>query len=192
MVETGRELAQRRGLDIELIEADATRTELPGGSFDLVHARTLLMYFADPAAILEEMVRLVRPGGVVAVQEPDAAAWVCDPPYPAFDVLRSQIVSAYRRTGKDFNIGRRLPRMLRAAGLEEVRVRATARVTQRGDYYQTFLLTMATLLRDVILGSGELTADEFDADVAELRTHLDQPGAITCQPLIWQAWGRLS
>jgi hypothetical protein len=107
-------------------------------------------------------------------------------------VLRSQILSAYRRTGKDFNIGRRLPRMLSATGLEEVTVRATARVTQRGDYYQTFLLTMATLVRDVILGGGELTADEFDAYVAELRTHLDQPGAITCQPLIWQAWGCLS
>jgi SAM-dependent methyltransferase len=190
MVETGRELAQRRGLDIELIEADATRTDLPGGSFDLVHARTLLLSVANPEAILEEMVRLVRPGGVVAVQEADAAAWVCDPPHPAFDVLRSQILSAYRHTGKDFNIGRRLPRMLRAAGLEDVTARATARVTQRGDYYQTFLLTIATLVRDVILGSGELTADEFDAYVAELGTHLDQPGAITCQPVIWQAWGR--
>jgi hypothetical protein len=40
-----------------------------------------------------------------------------------------------------------------------VTVRATARVTQRGDYYQRFLLTMATLLRGVILGNGELTAD---------------------------------
>jgi hypothetical protein len=51
---------------------------------------------------------------------------------------------------------------------------------------------MATLVRDVILGSGELTVDEFNAYVAELGAHLDQPGAITCQPVIWQAWGRLS
>jgi hypothetical protein len=107
-------------------------------------------------------------------------------------VFRSQILSADHRTGKDFNIGRRLSRMLGAAGLEEVRVRATARVTQCGDYHQTFLLTMATLVRDVILGNGELTADESDAYVTELGTHLDQPGAITRQPVIWQAWGRLT
>ena len=191
MVETGRELARANGLSVEFVQADATQTGLPGGSFDFVHARTLLLNVANPAAILGEMVRLARPGGVVAVQEPDAAGWVCDPPHPAFDILRSCILSAYRRTGKDFNIGRRLPRMLRGAGLEDVRARGTVRVTQRGDYYQTFVLTISTLVRDLIVGSGELTADEFDSYTASLRAHLDQPGAITCQPVIWQAWARV-
>ena len=40
--------------------------------------------------------------------------------------------------GKDFNIGRRIARMLRDAGGDDIRVRATARVTDVGDYYQTF------------------------------------------------------
>ena len=51
---------------------------------------------------------------------------------------RSEIVDAYRRTGKDFSIGRRIGRMLREAGLEDVRIRPTARATQVGEYYQTF------------------------------------------------------
>jgi len=41
------------------------------------------------------------------------------------------------------------------------------------------------------VGSGELTADEFDAYTENLRSHLNQPGAITCQPIMWQAWGRV-
>lgn len=190
MVESGRELALSQGMTVEFLESDATDTGLPSGAFDFVHARTLLLNVANPESILAEMVRIARPGGVVAVQEPDAASWVCDPPHPAFDVLRSGILNAYRRTGKDFNIGRRLPRMLRTAGLEDVEARATAKVTQCGDYYQTFLLTISTLVRDVIVGSGELTADEFDSYAANLRAHLAQPGAITCQPVMWQAWGR--
>src|SRR5579863_1569580 len=150
MVETGRDLAQRQGISVEFVQADATDTGLPSGSFEFVHARTLLLNVASPESILAEMVRLTRRGGFVVVQEPDAAGWVCDPPHPAFDILRSGILNAYRRTGKDFNIGRRLPRMLRAAGLGEVKGRATARVTQCDDYYQTFLLTIATLVRDLI------------------------------------------
>ena len=189
MVETGRDLAQRQGISIEFIQADATDTGLPSGSFDFVHARTLLLNVANPETILAEMVRLTRRGGFVVVQEPDAAGWVCDPPHPAFDILRSGILNAYRCTGKDFNIGRRLPRMLGAAGLGDVKSRATARITQCDDYYQTFLLTIANLVRDLIVGSGELTTDEFDAYTESLRSHLGKPGALTCQPIMWQAWG---
>ena len=191
MVESGRRFADERGVAIEFIEADATATGLPDGAFDLVHARTLLLNVRNPQEILAEMARIARPRGVVAVQEPDAAGWTCDPPHPAWDVLRTGVLNAYRRTGKDFNIGRRIARMLRDAGLDDVRVRATARVTHAGEYYQTFLLTIAGLVQDVIVDAGELTADEFASYAEALRAHLNMPGTITCQPLMWQAWGRV-
>lgn len=190
MLEYGRKLAEQRGLAVEFIEADATATGLPDRAFDLVHARTLLLNVQNPEQILTEMVRIARPGGVVAVQETDASAWNCDPPHPVFDILRGAILSAYRRTGKDFSIGRRIARMLKDAGLVDVHVRPTARVTHAGEYYQTFLLTVAGLVREVIVNAGELTDDEFESYTAALRAHLEAPGTITCQPIIWQAWGR--
>jgi hypothetical protein len=64
-------------------------------------------------------------------------------------------------------------------------------VTHPGEYYQTFLLTVSGLVRDVIVGSGELTADELDSYAAALRAHLEAPDTITCQPIMWQAWGRV-
>ena len=72
-VAMARENAARRELaGVEVIEADARRTGLAAGSFDLVHARTLLVTIPEPAEVLTEMVRLARPGGWVASQEPDA------------------------------------------------------------------------------------------------------------------------
>lgn len=62
-------------------------------------------------------------------------------------MLREAVFDAYRRPGKDFNIGRRIGRILRSAGLEEVSVRPTARATQVGESYQTFLLTVSGLAR---------------------------------------------
>ena len=191
MVEYGRQLAEQRGLAVEFIEADATTSGLPDDAFDLVHARTLLLNVSNPAEVVAEMVRIARPGGMVASQEPDAAAWSCDPPHPAFDILRTAILNAYRRTGKDFNIGRRIARMLRDAGVDDVRVRPTARVTHAGEYYQTFLLTIAGLVGDVITTSGTLTADELDSYTTALRVHLESPGTLTIQPVMWQAWGRV-
>ena len=92
-------------------------TGLPGGSFDLVHARTLLLNVGNPDGVVTEMVRLARPGGIVA--------------------LLQGAVDAYDRSGKDFDIGRRIARMLQDAGLGDVHVRATARVTRAGEYYQS-------------------------------------------------------
>ncbi|MBV9338685.1 MAG: methyltransferase domain-containing protein [Solirubrobacterales bacterium] len=190
MVETARQLARQQNLSVELIEADATATGLTDDSFDLVHARTLLLNVVNPEEILTELIRIAKPGGVIAIQEPDANAWGCDPPHPAFDILRAEILSAYRRTGKDFSIGRRIARMLRDAGPEDLQVRATAKVTAPGDYYQTFLLTLATLVRTVILDAGRVTADEFDSYTETLRDHLEDRRTRTCQPLMWKAWGR--
>ena len=80
--------------------------------------------------------------------------------------------------GRDFHTGRRTGRLLRDAGLRDVGVRATARVTRPGDYYHSFLLTLCGLLG--------VSAEE---DAAALREHLGRPGTITCQPLLWQATG---
>ena len=69
---------------MEIVTADARRTGLPPGSFDLVHARTLLTNVPYPLQVVAEMVRLARPGGWVAAMEPDVEYTMCYPPHPAF------------------------------------------------------------------------------------------------------------
>lgn len=44
------------------------------GKFDLVTCQTLLIHVADPAAVLAEMLRVVRPGGLVVASEPNNRA----------------------------------------------------------------------------------------------------------------------
>jgi ubiquinone/menaquinone biosynthesis C-methylase UbiE len=62
-VTMARELARRRGLgEVEIVAADARAMGLPSGSFDVVHARTVLVTVPEPAQVLAEMVRLARPG----------------------------------------------------------------------------------------------------------------------------------
>jgi ubiquinone/menaquinone biosynthesis C-methylase UbiE len=181
--------AAAREPGLETVQADATATGLPAGSFDLVHARTLLLNLTEPEAAVAEMVRLTRPGGTVALQEPDASVWMCSPPHPSFETLRAELVEMFPRAGKDFRIGRRVLHLLRDAGLRDVRVRPTARVTHPGDYYQTFLLALCRLLREPLLAGGTLTAEQLDHHVALARDHLTRPDTITCQPVLWQAWG---
>jgi ubiquinone/menaquinone biosynthesis C-methylase UbiE len=72
------EFATGRGLSgVEIVTADARNTGLATGSFDLVHARTLLVNLPDPAGVAAEMMRLARPGGWVASMEPDTGYVRC-------------------------------------------------------------------------------------------------------------------
>ena len=64
-VAMAREFTRRRGVrNVEIVAADARHSGLPSGSFDLVHARTLLVNIPDPAEVVAEMVRLAggQPG----------------------------------------------------------------------------------------------------------------------------------
>jgi ubiquinone/menaquinone biosynthesis C-methylase UbiE len=184
------QLSAQHGLAVETVSADAASTGLPSGSFDLVHERMLLLNATGPQDIVTEMTRLTRPGGVVALQEPDSAAWAIDPPHPAWEMLLTEVTDLYPRTGRDFHTGRRAARLLRDAGLRDVQVRVIARLTAAGDYFQTFLLTLAALMREEILAGGRVTPGQLDSAAAALREHLSQPNTLTCLPTIWQAWGR--
>jgi demethylmenaquinone methyltransferase / 2-methoxy-6-polyprenyl-1,4-benzoquinol methylase len=60
---------ERFGDRVTLVEASAERLPFEGGAFDHLTFTYLLRYVDDPGATLAELVRVVRPGGTVAMLE---------------------------------------------------------------------------------------------------------------------------
>ena len=52
-------------------QSDATRLPLPDSSFEVVTCQTLLMHLAQPLDALREMLRILRPGGLLICVEPN-------------------------------------------------------------------------------------------------------------------------
>lgn len=101
-------------------QGDAHTIDFPDATFDLVYARYLLEHVSKPEVVLSEMRRVVRTGGRVAVCENDISLIRFDPPCPAFD-RASDLFLRYQATlGGDGVIGRRLYRLFRAAGLNQI------------------------------------------------------------------------
>jgi demethylmenaquinone methyltransferase / 2-methoxy-6-polyprenyl-1,4-benzoquinol methylase len=71
MLAEARRRVAAAGLDdrIQLVEARAEQLPFPDRSFDAVTFTYLLRYVDDPAATLRELVRVVKPGGTVAMLE---------------------------------------------------------------------------------------------------------------------------
>lgn len=63
-----RELARQLGLEcvprLDVSRQDASCTSFPDASFDAVYSTSVFSHLRDPAAVLAETVRLLRPGGV--------------------------------------------------------------------------------------------------------------------------------
>jgi demethylmenaquinone methyltransferase/2-methoxy-6-polyprenyl-1,4-benzoquinol methylase len=59
----------RNGVFEQLVEGRAERLPFPDASFDHLTFTYLLRYVDDPALVMRELARVVKPGGVIAMQE---------------------------------------------------------------------------------------------------------------------------
>jgi SAM-dependent methyltransferase len=193
LVELARRFVAERGWDnTELTCAAARNSGLPSETFDLVHARTLLVGLAQPADVLTELVRLTRPGGWVVGLEPDAQHPFCHPRHPAVERLSELLTRALAAAGGDPHFGRRLAALYRQAGLADVTVDVRAPVYPPGHSRRTVLADLSHSLHAPILRLGLADEGELEELEAAARAHLAKPETLVVPDLFFLAWGRKS
>jgi SAM-dependent methyltransferase len=82
MTEAARRLALPLGFRGRLVHevGDGARLRFAAGRFDRVFAVTVLLHVQDSDAILADMLRVTRPGGILAVQDQDFGTLTLDHP----------------------------------------------------------------------------------------------------------------
>jgi ubiquinone/menaquinone biosynthesis C-methylase UbiE len=175
---------------VEVLQGNAKATGLPRASFDLVHARLVLVNVPEPEKVVEEMVALARPGGMVASHEADYVAHVCDPPSHAWSRLFEAFEAYSRANGIDLFVGRKTQRMLRSAGITDVRVNPVVHVYPPGHGRRTIFWDFIRNTRDRLVRSRLISEQEVDALLDDLRRDLDDPGRLVVSHLYFQVWGR--
>ena len=190
-VERARRHAADNGLEnVEVLEAAGRATGLRDSSFDLATARLVFANVPRPEEILAEMVRLVRPGGIVALHEPDATAQRTEPPLTEQGTLLQLLNDHAAANGIDRSIGLRTPRMLRERGLADVHVHPLVHAYPVGHSRRMLLPEFAENARERILADGLISAADLDALVGSLRRQLEKPTTLVVSSLFIQAWGR--
>ena len=99
--------------------ADGYRLPFKGAVFDVALCHYLLLWVAEPNMILDEMLRVTRPGGMLAATaEPDYGGRV-DHPSTLVELGRLQ-ARALSARGADPKMGRKLRALFSMAGLQQV------------------------------------------------------------------------
>lgn len=114
-------LARGRHLaNLSFATGDIYSLDLPDDTFDVVHAHQVLQHLTNPVAALQEMRRVAKPGGIVAVRDADYHGMFWYPELPELDdwmVLYQQVA---RHNQAEPDAGRRLVHWARAAGFTDV------------------------------------------------------------------------
>jgi ubiquinone/menaquinone biosynthesis C-methylase UbiE len=183
-------ISQRNFQNVDVLEGDARSTGLPRASFDLATSRLVLVNVPQPEQIVAEAAALVRPGGWVAFHEADYVSHVCDPPLAAWSTLVELLQTYSEGNGIDHLIGRKVPRLLREAGLIDVRVNPIVHVYPPGHGRRGILLDFSENLSERLVAQKLIGEPELTGLKAELSRHLADPDTLVVSHLYFQVWGR--
>lgn len=171
--------------NVALMKDDIFATDLAPDSFDLVHARYQLS-LGRSSEQMAAYLRLVRPGGIVVLEDVDPGSWHCVPPATAHDQLIPLIAKAFGTFGIDVPSTTQLE-LFRSAGID-VNVRAEVQVLPPGHPYGRLTLQFATALKDPI--QAIVGAEELDRLVKGAELELQDPDRWGVTFTLFQTWGQ--
>ena len=112
---------------VKFIEADLAQVVLQE-SFDALIGRFVLMYLEDPSTVLRMLARYVQNGGIIAFQEMDISGARSVPDLPLYNKCGEWIKATFERAKVDVQMGPKLSRTFRRAGLPEPQMKLSARI----------------------------------------------------------------
>lgn len=194
-VTAARQSAQTKGLrhvSFRIGDPTAMQFDRP---FDAVIGRYVLLFQADPVAMMRKLTRYVRPGGVVVFHEPDWIAARSVPPARTYDRCCGWIKEAFRRSGTDSNMAAMLYTIYVRAGLAAPSMRMQTFIGG-GAACAEFLQAVADLVGSLVPTMERLgIATAAEIEIATLAERLMREAAVNASVIIGRseiaAWSRV-
>ncbi|WP_433259850.1 class I SAM-dependent methyltransferase [Actinosynnema sp. CS-041913] len=176
------------GLTVE--RHDIVRDPLPENGFDLIHARLVLAHLPEREAVLRKLVRSLRPGGWLQLDEFDKSY---GPVLMAPDEESARLYERYlaakdrmfAAAGSDGEWGRRMAASMVAAGLVEVDPVPVVQPWHAGSPAVRLLVHHTRHLRDRLTAAG-MTDDEL----SRVREVMADPRFRASSCVVYSAHGR--
>lgn len=185
-------LQARPESNVEVLEHDVMVDDLPVAAFDLIHLRLLLAWLPKPCEALQRLVCALKPGGWLVAEEMDFISIAPDPRLDEGErelFLRTNEVQnavLAEISGFEAAYGRRLFNDVVDAGLVECGCEGRSAMWRGGEAGgRVWRLTLGQL-REPIVASGRMSADEVERMLALLA----DPGFGFLSQTTVAAWGR--
>lgn len=152
--------------------------------FDAAVGRYILMFLPDPVGVLRSLAQLIRPGGVLAFQEPCWDSFLLHAArLPLWSLGASLMVETFQRSGTKTNMGPELSRVFQEAGLPTPSTQTDTLVGAEQwmpDVLQSLRPQMQQLNLSVVpLGDFATLFHRLQAEVAATNTQIPLPALVS-------------
>ena len=174
--------------NVSFVHADACRSGLARRSFDLVYCRFLLLHLPNPESCLREMYEVLKPGGLLVIEDGDLASAESLPPTAlnAFAELFTRLAS---KRGLDYSLARNLFHMVKAAGFSDPGIEIHQPALTRGD--NRFLLKWSVEEAAAsLIGAGLISREELAWKLADMQAATEDPDVLVLAPRMSVVWAR--
>ena len=167
ILETARQRVANAGMkNVEFIAGDA-RTFSFEDKFDALVGRFVLMYMADPVEALKKLITYIKPGGIVAFQEPEYTLYpvFSHPDTPLMNQLYQWILDVFEHSGAHLDMGIGLYRAYVDTGLPppEMHLQSPIGAEEKWTGYR-YMVTIFRSLLPMLEKYGIATAAEVGLD----------------------------
>lgn len=152
--------------NVEVLQADIRHPPLENNSFDLVHARYVLIHIPDFQVALSRMVSLLKPGGWIVVEEPDFSAAKAifgeEAACQSVNRVNRAIWQMFANRGMDCALGVNLPARFQRLGLQQLSVENDTPLSNGASGVATVMKMSAMQLGEKYITTGEATHEDIE------------------------------
>ncbi|MBW4466440.1 MAG: class I SAM-dependent methyltransferase [Pegethrix bostrychoides GSE-TBD4-15B] len=159
-------VANLKSSNVEVLEADIRHLSLENHSFDLVHARYVLIHIPDFQVALSRMLDLVKPGGWIVIEEPDFTAARAifgeEAACQAVNRVNRAILQMFTARGMDHALGVKLPAILQRYSLQQLFVENDTPLSHGGSGIARVMRISTVQLAEKYIATGEATQEDIE------------------------------
>jgi len=168
--------------------ADACATGIPSHSFDVVYCRFLLLHLTNPSDGLREMGRVLKPGGILLVEDGDIGSAGSEPP-TILNAGAALFMRLGHARGLNYSLANNLHRLVRDTGFVDSQIEIHQPAGCQGDHGDLLVSSIAEA-GPAFVAAGIITAPQLEDLLQEMRAAIADPNLLVLTPRMSVVWAR--